>query len=198
MRRDTYRPRDIHASITVDPYWHSNGKSEEKIIASCKFDFVGETSARGEIELSQKAGDSTLFIGEFQGLSSNIHALKVHEFGDIGGDCSQIGDVYNPFGAQMGHSHEIIHDRKVGDLEQVQARFDSNAEYKNRDGYIDLSGPTSILGRSMAIYEREDDHDETEHAPRVDREGRKREGKGSVIACCVVGLVKGEKPKVMY
>ena len=50
----------------------------------------------------------------------------------------------------------------------------------------------------MVLYEREDDHDETEHAPSNDREGRKREGKGARIGCCVIGLVKGEKPKVMY
>ena len=198
VRRDTYRPRDIHASITVDPYWQTHGKSDEKIIASCEFDFVGQSSSRGTIELSQKDGDSTLMIGDFQGLSSNIHALKIHEYGDLSGGCANLGPVYNPFGSQRGHSHEVIHDKRVGDLEQVQARFDNNAEYKNRDGYVDLSGPLSIVGRSIAIYEREDDHDETEHAPRVDREGRKREGEGNVIACCVVGLAKGEKPKVMY
>ena len=89
-------------------------------------------------------------------------------------------------------------DRRVGDIEQVQARFDRNAEYKNRDGLVDLSGPLSVLGRSIVLYEREDDHDETEHAPRNDREGRKREGEGARIGCCVIGLAKGEKPKIMY
>ena len=185
------------SAITVDPYWSHNGMSDEKIIASCEFEFYQSYSS-GHLVLSQKPGDNTLFNGNFTGLKPGIHALKIHEFGDLSHGCSSVGEVYNPFFAHHGHSNETMKDRMVGDIEQVQARYDKNAEYKNRDGLVDLSGPLSVLGRSMVIYEQEDDHDETEHAPTNDREGRKREGKGATIGCCVIGLVKGEKPKVMY
>lgn len=119
--------------------------------------------------------------------------MKIHEFGDLEHGCESIGDVYNPFGAHRGHSHEDIHKRRVGDIEQIQARFDSNAEYKNRDLLVNLSGPNSVVGKAMAIYEREDDHDQTEHQNTPDGKGRFRAGEGKKIACCIIGL--SEKAK---
>lgn len=119
--------------------------------------------------------------------------MKIHEFGDLEHGCESIGDVYNPFGAHRGHSHEDIHKRRVGDIEQIQARFDSNAEYKNRDLLVNLSGPNSVVGKAMAIYEREDDHGQTEHQNTPDGKGRFREGEGKKIACCIIGL--SEKAK---
>merc|ERR1711862_680040 len=64
----------------------------------------------------------------------------------MGYGCESAGYVYNPFGAKHGHSHFDINDRRVGDLEHVQGRFDTNAEYKNRDLLANLSGPNSIIG----------------------------------------------------
>lgn len=57
-------------------------------------------------------------------------------------------------------------------------------------------GVNSILGRSLVIYEREDDFDQTEHEATADKEERKREGKGEAVACCVIGLAKQEKDGV--
>jgi len=48
----------------------------------------------------------------------------------------------------------------------------------------------------MAIYEREDDHDQTEKPATEDRTLRAKEGKGEKIGCCVIGLVKGRKNPV--
>lgn len=124
--------------------------------------------------------------------------MKVHEYGDLEYGCKSAGRVFNPYGAKQGHSQFDILDRRVGDLEQVQARWNTTAEYKNRDLLVDLSGPNSIIGRSIVLYEREDDHDQVEHPPAKDREARFREGMGRRIACCVVALAKGEseEPKV--
>ena len=141
-------------------------------------------------------------IGGFEGVEPGLHALKIHEFGDLEYGCDSVGDVFNPFGAQIGHSHLDLTKKRVGDLEQVQARFDENAEYKNRDRECSLWGPNSIMGRAMVLYEREDDHDEFEHPEHRDHEGkirdaRFREGVGHPIACCVIGRTKKpvEEPK---
>ena len=196
VRRSTIRPRDVKAYNVepVDNYWKYAPKEDEEIIASCEFDFLGYSHSSGTLELRQKPHDLTSIIGEFEMIKPGLHALKIHEFGDLEYGCESTGDVYNPFGAYRGHSHEDIHDRRVGDIEQLQARFDTNAEYKNRDLLVNLSGPNSVIGRSMVLYEREDDHDQTEHPMTKDREGRFREGEGARIACCVIGLAKGEKP----
>ena len=193
-RRSTYRPRDVKAYNTdkVDAYW-KNEVEKETIQASCEFDFLGYSHSSGRIALEQKPGDNTSMIGEFAGIKPGIHALKVHEFGDLEYGCESTGDVFNPFGAYRGHSHDDIWERRVGDVEQVQGRWDTKAEYKNRDALVMLSGPNSVLGRSLVLYEREDDHDQTEHPATYEREGRYREGEGKRIACCVIGLAKGEK-----
>mmetsp|Transcript_26071 Transcript_26071/g.32569 ORF Transcript_26071/g.32569 Transcript_26071/m.32569 type:complete len:116 (-) Transcript_26071:368-715(-) len=48
----------------------------------------------------------------------------------------------------------------------------------------------------MVIYEREDDHDKVEHAPTKTKDARYRQGMGERIACCVIGLAKGEKKEI--
>jgi len=200
-RASTFRPRDIktYNAAPVDAYWQHAPKETETVRAACEFDFLGYSYSTGRFAITQKPGDLTEFIGEFEGLKPGLHSLKIHEFGDLEYGCESTGEIFNPFGAKQGHSHFDITERRVGDCENVQARFDTNAEYKNRDLLANLSGPNSIIGRSLVLYEREDDFDQTEHPETHDREGRFREGKGQRIACCVVGLAKGEveKPKAV-
>ena len=165
VRRSTIRPRDVKAWNVepVDNYWKTAPEEDEEIIASCEFDFLGYSHSEGSLELRQKPHDLTSIIGEFKNVQPGLHALKIHELGDLEYGCESAGYVYNPFGAKHGHSHFDINDRRVGDLENLQARFDTNAEYKNRDLLVNLSGPNSVIGRSMVLYEREDDFDQTEH-----------------------------------
>ena len=193
VRRSTFRPRDVSAQMPqpVDNYWQ-NYQTTETIKASCEFDFLGYSYAMGRIELTQKPGDLVTMIGEFENVEPGLHALKIHEYGDLEYGCESTGDVFNPFGAYHGHSHQDIHDRRVGDIEQCQARWDRGAEYKNRDSLVMLSGPNSVIGRSMVLYEREDDFDKTEFPATESRPAIVREGKGRRVACCVIGLAKGE------
>jgi len=143
--------------------------------------------------LTQIPDDNTSIIGEFSGLAPGKHAFKIHDFGDLEHGCESAGDIYNPFGADQGHSHDDIKDRKVGDIEQIQARFTGDAEYLNRDILVALSGPNSVIGRSMVVYERLDDFGVTEHAQTQDREGVEIVGKGRRIACCTIGLAEAAK-----
>jgi len=62
---------------------------------------------------------------------------------------------------------------------------------------VTLSGPNSVIGRSMVIYEREDDVYQTEHDPSYGRDGRYREGQGLPIACCVIGWSKADEPYLL-
>lgn len=55
-------------------------------------------------------------VGEFKGLPEGLHALKIHEFGDLEYGCESIGDVYNPFGVYAGKSNQDINKRRVGDI----------------------------------------------------------------------------------
>jgi len=121
VRRSTIRPRDVKAynAEPVDNYWKTAPEEEEEIIASCEFDFLGYSHSSGSLELKQKPHDLTSIVGEFENIKPGLHALKVHEFGDLEYGCESAGYVYNPFGAKHGHSHFDIQDRRVGDLEHV-------------------------------------------------------------------------------
>jgi len=101
--------------------------------------------------------------------------------------------VFNPFNSEQNQSHFDILQRRVGDIQQVQGHFNGIAEYKNRDPLVQLSGPLSVIGRAMVIYEREDDFEETEHPATRERDAIREEGMGRAIGCCVIGLAKFEK-----
>lgn len=134
-------------------------------------------------------------LGEFTGINPGLHGLKIHEFGDLEYGCESTGEVFNPFNGKSGESHGDIYERRVGDIEQVQGRWDFGAEYKSRDGMCELSGPNSIIGRSIVLYERQDDQHIVEHVEVEGREGRMKKGAGQRIACCIIGLAKGEPSK---
>ena len=199
-KRSSIRPRDIKAfqAAPLDSYYATLEKPTETIKASCEFDFLGYSDSSGRVELEQKPGDLTTILGGFWGVKPGMHAMKIHEYGDLEYGCESTGRVYNPLGAKQGHAHFDIMDRRVGDLEQMSVRWSTESEYKQRDLLVMLSGPNSVLGRAMVLYEREDDHDQVEHPATTKKDLRVREGMGERIACCVIGLAKGEgkdKPK---
>ena len=196
-RRSTYRPNYVKAFNVdlIDEYWRTASKPKETIVATCEFDFVGYSESKGTLTLRQEPDDLVSIIGTFEGIGPGLHGLKVHEWGDLEYGCKSVGDVFNPFGGAHGHSHMDMMDRRAGDCENIQGRWDTDAEYKNRDAMLMLSGPNSVIGRSMVVYQNGDDVGMTEHPGIPGREERKRKGLGEPIACCVIGLAKGEKPK---
>ena len=66
---------------------------------------MGYAESMGRITLTQKPGDLVTMIGEFDGMKPGLHALRVHEFGDLEHGCASTGEIYNPFGSPHGHSH---------------------------------------------------------------------------------------------
>ena len=138
--------------------WADYEAPDETINATCNFDFLGWSDTQGYLKLYQKPGDLVTLLGGFKGLAPGLHAIKIHEFGDLSDNCANVGDVFNPYGSPQGNSHNDITERRLGDIEQMQANLDSRCEYRYRDQLVDLNGPYNIIGRSMVIYEREDDH----------------------------------------
>ena len=198
-RRSTFRPAylTVFNDEPTDDYYLTLEPPKDDLTATCEFDFLGYSEAKGRITLTQEIKDGLIDMqGEFTGMTPGLHALRVQEWGDMEHGCASTGEIYNPFGSPHGHSHFDIDNRRVGDIEHIQARFDQGAEYKNRDSLLTMWGPNSILGRSMVIYEREDDFDQTEFPATADRAGRYREGKGKPVACCVVGLAHKAEKKI--
>ena len=177
VRRSTVRPRDVKAynAEPVDAYYYKDEANvDETIIASCEFDFQGFQKADGRIELKQEVDDLTSLSGEFDGIKPGQHLLKIHELGDLEWGCQDVGSVFNPFKARSGESDQDILERRVGDIMGVKGNKDGAATYYSRDLLINLSGPNSVMGRAMVLYDDSGYGDEP-------------------AACCVIGLAEGEK-----
>jgi Cu-Zn family superoxide dismutase len=138
---------------------------------------------KGVIYLTQK--DNLVNItGEVVGLVPNkLHAIHIHESGDLTDGCTSLCAHYNPYKMTHGYPNSAV--RHVGDLGNIQADENGKATFSIIDNLVKLSGLHSVMGRSIIIHIDTDDgglggHDDsliTGHA-------------GARIACGVIGYRK--------
>lgn len=69
-------------------------------------------------------------------------------------DSLEIGPHYNPMGKQHGPPESD--DRHVGSLGNIESDG-SDAKLHLEDSLVQVIGPYSVIGRSVVIYENEDD-----------------------------------------
>ena len=69
-------------------------------------------------------------------------------------DSLKIGPHYNPMGKQ--HGPPDSDDRHVGSLGNIESDG-SDAKLHLEDTHVQVIGPYSVIGRSVVIYEKEDD-----------------------------------------
>lgn len=93
------------------------------------------------------------------------------------------GPHFNPFGKEHGAPNAEI--RHVGDLGNVEADASGSAKINITDKFITLSGPLSILGRTVVVHADIDDLGVGGH------ELSKTTGNaGGRIGCGVIGIAK--------
>lgn len=137
------------------------------------------------------------------GLNPGKHAISIHCFGDLsaarGGG---IGKIFNPFRKCHGDPQDAVDKRMVGDLGNLEvvsprACDSDNAcgddQSKNatainvwmEDQLVRLTGPHSVIGRSIIICSGEDD------CGRGDHELSLINGNcGEIIAAGVIGIAE--------
>lgn len=93
--------------------------------------------------------------GDVDGLTPGMHGFHIHEMGVCQADGSSAGAHYNP--SKGKHSSPEDPKRHVGDLGNLVADELGHAHYDRVDPVLRLSGPDSIVGRSLLIHEKEDD-----------------------------------------
>lgn len=141
---------------------------------------VGNGSIDGVITFTQ-IGNQVQVSGTIRGLTPGQHGLHVHQYGDVSSNCANIGDHYNPDNRQHGGPQE--RERHLGDFGNISADRSGAALVSFSDNQIALFGSNTIVGRSLAVHEREDD---LGHGSNVD--SRRNGNSGNVIGCGVIGV----------
>ncbi|EAT36424.1 AAEL000274-PA [Aedes aegypti] len=133
----------------------------------------------------QQNGDSdpVKVTGEVTGLKPGNHGFHIHEFGDNTNGCTSAGPHFNPHGKEHGGPDAA--ERHAGDLGNVVADGSGVAKVDISDSQISLSGPLSILGRTVVVHADPDDLGLGGH------ELSKSTGNaGARLACGVIGICK--------
>ncbi|KAM4546191.1 superoxide dismutase [Cu-Zn] [Fundulus diaphanus] len=149
--------------------------------AVCVLKGAGETT--GTVYFEQENESAPVKVtGEISGLTPGEHGFHVHAFGDNTNGCISAGPHYNPFG--KNHGGPTDEERHVGDLGNVTAE-NNVAKINISDSLLKLSGPTSIIGRTMVIHEKVDDLGKGGN-----EESLKTGNAGARLACGVIGITQ--------
>ncbi|ONL95132.1 Superoxide dismutase, partial [Zea mays] len=100
--------------------------------------------------------------GKVTGLTPGRHGFHIHVFGDTTNGCNSTGPHFNPH--NKPHGAPFDDERHLGDLGNIVANEDGDAEVFIRDLQISLSGPHSILGRAVVVHADPDDLGRGKHA----------------------------------
>merc|ERR1712159_147271 len=132
---------------------------------------IGEPSdIGGTVTLFQAAPDAELEIkGEVVGLAPGLHGFQIREFADFTQGAGTVGAIFNPDGKAHGAQEDT--ERMVGDLGNIEADGSGKALIQLTDRYATLFGERCIIGRSLVVYENEDDlgkGDEEDERTKID------------------------------
>ncbi|CAG9535421.1 unnamed protein product [Cercopithifilaria johnstoni] len=142
-------------------------------------------TANGIIYFQQNDENSpTTIYGEISGLTPGLHGFHIHQYGDATNDCISAGSHFNPFGNTHGGPTDQM--RHIGDLGNINAGNDGIAHVNIISNDIKLSGPISIIGRSLVVHAKADDFGKGVGDER--EESLKTGNAGGRVVCGIVGV----------
>ncbi|MDF1754918.1 MAG: superoxide dismutase family protein [Verrucomicrobiales bacterium] len=124
--------------------------SGQDVLKSDLSPITGSSSVTGEVTFT-RSGDELIVFGVFRGLQPNmLHALHIHEFGDLTNQGKNVGPHFAP---NRVNDKENQAQRDAGDLGNVLADENGNAQFVTRTKDLTLvAGPSRIAGRALIIY----------------------------------------------
>lgn len=147
-------------------------------IAACAIVYpIKDNQVTGTVNFVQEKKGIRI-TATIHGLTPGKHGFHIHKYGNCGGDdgtCA--GDHFNPTNAPHGApTDKHVH---AGDLGNLVADQDGNAQYDEINNNVALFGPACILGRSVIIHADSDDL----HSQPTGNSGKR-------IGCGVIGIRK--------
>nr|UTK45877.1 Cu-Zn superoxide dismutase [Crepidula fornicata] len=140
---------------------------------------------KGTLHFTEQDGMTTV-KGEVSGLDEGKHGFHIHQFGDTTNGCVSAGPHFNPAGKQ--HGGPTVENRHAGDLGNITASAEGVAAVNIQDKQIPLTGPNSIIGRTLVVHAKEDDLGKG-----GDDESLKTGNAGGRIACGVIGICQAKQ-----
>lgn len=123
----------------------------------------------------------TLVVFDLHGFEPNaIHAIHIHEYGDLRDGCNSLGPHWNPHSKPHGSIFINPLERHSGDLiNNLKSNNNGSFELHYEDNLIDVN---EIYGRSVVIHTGIDDLGEGGNV-----ESLKTGNAGSRMACAIIG-----------
>ncbi|XP_063954755.1 superoxide dismutase [Cu-Zn]-like [Lytechinus pictus] len=150
------------------------------VLAVCTLAGPGEV--KGVINFEAKEAGVNV-SGTVTGLAPGQHGFHIHQFGDNTNGCVSAGGHFNPNAKTHGAPED--EERHAGDLGNIVADDSGTANVNITDRQLSLSGPQSIIGRSVVVHADIDDLGKGGH------ELSKTTGNaGGRLACGVIGIRK--------
>uniref|UniRef100_A0A667XKI9 Superoxide dismutase 1, soluble n=1 Tax=Myripristis murdjan TaxID=586833 RepID=A0A667XKI9_9TELE len=110
----------------------------------------GDGNVGGTVFFQQEDDKAPVKLtGEIGGLAPGDHGFHVHAYGDNTNGCVSAGPHFNPH--NKTHAGPDDEERHVGDLGNVTAGADQVAKINITDRMLTLTGPLSIIGRTMVV-----------------------------------------------
>jgi len=132
-------------------------KTTTKAIAVLK-GTSGNESVAGVVTFTQEENSKSVLVeAEVSGLKPGKHGFHVHAVGDISSaDGSSAGGHFNP--SSTKHGGPDGGEKHAGDLGNLEANAQGVAKINRTfTTGLSVSGPNSILGRSVVVHAGEDD-----------------------------------------
>ncbi|KAJ1994358.1 Superoxide dismutase [Cu-Zn] [Dimargaris cristalligena] len=144
----------------------------------------GTTTVSGVVKFNQPSADGPVHVtGELSGLIPGKHGFHIHQFGDNTNGCTSAGPHFNPHAQTHGAPQDTV--RHVGDLGNVEANSNGIVTIDIKDSVIQLTGPHSIIGRTVVVHADEDDLGKGGHKLSLSTGNA-----GDRLACGVVGIAE--------
>lgn len=112
-----------------------------------------------------------------------MHGMHVHELGNLTESCQSTGPHFNPTNTTHGDRKATV--RHVGDFGNIACDKHGETNVIFTDTLASLTGPWSIVGRSINIHARMDDLGRNKDNPASVSAG----DSGPRVACCVIEKV---------
>ncbi|CAF1014940.1 unnamed protein product [Adineta steineri] len=138
----------------------------------------------GQVDFLQADDGIVTVSGEIKNIpDKQKRGFHIHEFGDTTNGCTSAGAHYNPDNNDHAGPQDVL--RHIGDLGNIVGGSGNVAKFNFKDSVIKLTGPHSIVGRSVVVHEKEDDLGQGGNA-----ESKKTGNAGGRMACGVIGIKK--------